>query len=331
MALPLRALAPALLPLLVHSSPPARAETDASFEGQLRRMAYSMANDFSAARTREERIALATHVPALFGFRYVCQHQPAGGAPVGVVPGDTIESAGKSTIVCPGGLTLALEDKAKVTLRQTEDVQQLKVEAGPLKITFGKSALSLLAADMELLAEGKSVVQELELRPEKDAMAFFCNKGNVIVSFEAGPAGVKNFLGSLACRMEMREGAENVASQVLPGDAMMVPNRMVARDFRPKLPELFGGQLPQPPINVWFSDNNTKLTVLMSTLVAGQKAACELHVQEAVGAPAKMVKAFTADVHQLAVPLDSPIKGQGYFVVCEADTGAFASQLVVVP
>src|SRR5262245_40760889 len=64
------------------------------------------------------RIELATNLPGLFEFHFICQFQPAQGEPISVIPGDTVDAAVGGTLRCPDSLELRLEKGTKLEVSQ---------------------------------------------------------------------------------------------------------------------------------------------------------------------------------------------------------------------
>lgn len=324
-----RAGASAFLCLLL-AAPAARAQEELSYQEAFQRLVFSHAAEFSATLSREERIALATNFPGIFGFRFVCIHRPDSGNESSVLPGDLVEAAGKGRVSCPGGFDVHLEAGAKLRILQLEGGPEVRLEAGAGRLTFGKVKLSVAAGGLVLHAEGKGTLQELELRPEQGEVAFICAKGNLEATLEVGPSGAKNFLASRLCRMQVRGEPDTPVSQVMPGDAYAVANRLVPPNFLPDQSAILGpkGVLP---IEVRLDASALALQFTILAMGPSRKATCELMLVPSSGQPAKPLKTVAVEGSTGSISLDASAPGQGYFMVCEDEGGVFASPLVTVP
>jgi hypothetical protein len=321
-----------LLALLAQGLSPAAAfglETSKAPQELLKRQVFRLIADYTATIGREERISLATNLPGLFGFRFVCLFKPETGEPFAVIPGDTVEAASRGKLACPDGIESTLEEKTKVHIRQIGSLPFYRLEAGSMTVRFGKTRLLLSAAGLELELEGHSFLQEVIVRPEKEATAFLCQKGNALARLEAGEEGGKHFVASTHCRLEVINGADALVEQVLSGDAVQISNIHIPREFRPNLKALLGPEFAVPT-TLWFEAGKVRWTTVK--LQPNRKTECSLYSQPAPDKRAVVLKTFVADAHEGAVELASkPTPEQGFFLLCEDESGGWSSGLLPAP
>lgn len=290
---------------------------------------FRLIADYTATISREERISLATNLPGLFGFRFVCLFKPEKGEPYAVIPGDIVEAASRGKLACPDGIESTLEEKTKVHIRQIGNLPFYRLEAGSMTVRFGKSRLLLSAAGLELELEGQSFLQELTVRPEKSATAFICHKGNALARLEAGEEGGKHFLASTHCRLEVISGVDPLVEQILSGDAVQISNIHIPRGYRPDLKALLGPEFGVPT-TLWFEAGKLRWTTLK--LQPNRKTECSLYMQPAPDKRALLLKTFAAEAHEGTVALESkPSPGQGFFLLCEDESGGWSSGLLPAP
>lgn len=306
------------------------AETELTAQEALENWIFRRVADYSDSLTREQRISLATHVPGLFGFRFVCAWKPQSGEMVAMIPGDTVESQAGGKLVCPGGTEVSMEGKAKVVLRQFGDLPVLELTEGAMGLRFGKVKVAVAAGGLFLKMEGRSVLQQLKVRPEKEAMLFLCEKGNITAQMETKEGAEKNYLASSACRISVQGDPDSSVSQILSGEVVQALNRLIPRGFRPDLSALLGSDL-HAPVTLGAPNGSHNLDYAMLNLGVGRKAECALELEEKPGAAPKVVKTFTVTSSQGSVPLESRERGQSYFVVCEDETGAWSSSMLTIP
>ncbi len=295
----------------------------------LARKLFRFTAEYSSSLPRDGRISLATHLPGLFGFRFVCLFRPEGAQPYAVLPGDILDSETGGNLVCPDQIEIGLGPKSRVRVSQLADQKIFHLDAGSVRLEFGKTEFAFGMNDLSLWVSGTGVLQLLTVKPESDAYLFLADSGDMVLEVKGGAMAGRTFFASTLGRMELREPGRADVYQVLSGDAFRYADRGVERILQPNLKGLLGGGF-QPSTSLWFSGE--KIQWVTVGLKPNMKTECRLMMQPELNQPATMLQKFSPETNQFQLALPAkPASKQIYFTICDDEKDSRVSSPLQVP
>ncbi len=293
---------------------------------------------FTDSFDREKRYLFAEHFPKLFPIPFLCQLEETNGKPFTVVPGDWLDVNNGGVLRCPGTLEATIEKQSRLRVSKYGSAPLLHLEKGRIEVRPGTTPLFLEMSTIQLSAVGTGKAQRLSALSSDHTQVFGCNGGAINADLKLTPAqGLKQYLFSHSCRMELRMDGREEVFYMLSHDLLEAANIVLPRRVWPILHNtpahqfLINPSIPLPMILELKPEPGSggKIQVRWQLpLGILDQPTCVVYAQPEKGKPTKEAARFEArDKLQGELLIDPGFRSSIFSLVCEDKKSTYASMV----
>jgi hypothetical protein len=247
---------------------------------------------------RDQLVSLATLLPKIYGFRFICQFQSVtkGAAPVAVLPGEWIDTKDGGALKCPDHYLLELSGNTKLRVQQTDSTPRITLDHGQVRLTFGTDPLFLETAAYSVAVVGTGKSQQLWLSSNEKEQLLGCEAGVVNANFELREdAPGRKLLFANACRMDLSLNGSTLQRYIFSTDRVEAANLVLPHRYWPGLLDQPGPEHADIAARLYYFPTPSptgKIQVDWTTNFPTEGMSCTLYGQKSEGDPLVEVGKF---------------------------------------